>query len=314
MTRYLLRRLAHALLVLWLAFTLSFALLFVIPGDPVELMLGDEQVRALSAEQLAAVKAEFGTDQPFVIQYLTQLWDVLRGDLGVSYRNGVAVSTVLAQAAPSTLTLALSALVLGVVIGVAVAFVATLTRSERLRGLMLSLPAAGVSLPSFWVGLVLLQVFSFQLGWLPALGDHGAASLVLPALTLAIPISASVAQVLAKSLLTTASEPYTDILRAKGVGRLRIFFRHSLRNASLPTVTVVGLVSAGLLGGAVLTETVFARNGLGQVAAVAVSQKDIPVVQGIVVLAATVFVVISVLVDLLYTVLDPRIRVQEATS
>lgn len=314
MVRYLLRRSAHALLVLWLAFTLSFALLFIVPGDPVELMLGDEQVRSLTPQQLAEIRAQYGTDQPFIVQYFRQLLGAVQGDLGESYRNGVSVTTTLAQAAPSTLALAGSALLLGVLLGTALAFAATLTRSEQLRGFLLSLPPIGVALPSFWVGLVLLQVFSFQLGWFPALGDRGPISLVLPAITLAIPISASVAQVLSKSLMTTVGEPYVGVLRAKGVGRLRIYFRHALRNASLPTLTVIGLIVAGLLGGAVLTETVFARNGLGQVAAVAVGQKDIPVVQGIVLLAALIFVVVSLLVDVLYTVLDPRIRFREAAA
>ena len=314
MSRFLARRVLHALIVLWLAFTLSFAVLFVVPGDPVELMLGEEQLRQLSAEQLAAIKAEFGTNRPFVIQYLDQLGGLLRGDLGSSYQNGVDVTTLLVQAAPSTLALAFSALVVGLVLGFGIALSAALTKREWLRALLLALPPLSASLPTFWVGLVLLQVFSFQLGWLPAFGARGPSGLVLPAISLGIPISAAIAQVLHKSLTTTVAEPYADVLRAKGVGHLRLFFRHALRNASLPTLTTVGLVVAGLLGGAVLTETVFSRNGLGQLAATAVSQKDVPVVQGVVLLAAAVFVVVSLLVDLLYTVLDPRIRLEKAAA
>jgi peptide/nickel transport system permease protein len=313
MTRYLLRRAGHAVIVLWAAFTLAFAVLFIVPGDPVTLMLGQEQLQSITPAQLAELRAQYGTDQPFIVQYATQLWNAVRGDFGYSYRNGVSVTDTLTAAAPSTLTLAISALLVGILTGVTIAIVASLTRQGWLRGLLLSIPPIGVSVPSFWVGLVLLQVFSFQLGWFPAFGTAGLPGLVLPTITLALPVAAITAQVLYKSLSKTTTEPYADVLRAKGVGRFRLFFGHAIRNASLPALTTVGGIVAGLLGGAVLTETVFSRNGLGRVAAVAVGQKDVPVVMGVVLLAAAIFVVVSFLIDLLYTVLDPRIRLAGVT-
>ncbi|MFC9772625.1 MULTISPECIES: ABC transporter permease [unclassified Pseudarthrobacter] len=314
MLRFLTKRVAHALLVLWAAFTLSFTVLFVLPGDPVALMLGTEQMASLTPAELAELRHTMGTDQPFLVQYGDQLWRALHLDLGQAYSNGVGVTQILGEAAPKTIALAAASLALGVAAGVAIAVLANLTRSGLVRGFLLTLPPLGVSLPTFWVGLMLLQIFSFQLGWFPAFGERTAATLVLPTVTLAVPISAATAQVLNKSLSATIREPYADVLRAKGVGPLRILFAHGLRNASLPALTTVGVMVAGLLGGSVLTETVFSRNGLGQVAAVAVGQKDIPVVQGVVLLAALIFVVVSLAVDILYTVLDPRIKLHQEAS
>ncbi|WP_072803603.1 ABC transporter permease [Rhodococcoides yunnanense] len=314
MSRYIFRRTRHAILVLWAAFTVAFAVLFVVPGDPVTMGLGTEQLQSLTPEQVDELRAQAGTDRPFVVQYFSQLWNALHGDLGHSYRNGVSVTQTLADAAPSTLQLAASALILGIVLGIALAVFATLTRSDWLREILVALPPLGVSVPSFWIGLVLLQVFSFQLGWFPAFGERGLSGLVLPAVTLSIPVAAITSQVLIKSLRTTIAEPYADVLRAKGVGRFRLFFRHALRNASLPALTTVGVTVATLLGGSVLTETVFSRNGLGQIAATAVGQKDIPVVMGVVLISAVVFVVVSLIIDLLYSVLDPRVRIEGATA
>jgi peptide/nickel transport system permease protein len=312
--RYLAKRVVHAIIVVWAAFTLSFAVLFILPGDPVKLMLGTESSQTVSPQQLAALRRQYGTNSSFLTQYGHQLWRLMHGNLGSSYRNGVSVVKTLGDAAPSTLELAGSALVVGVLAGAAVAMWAGSTGNRLLKGFLLSLPPIGASMPTFWIGLILLQVVSFQLGWLPAFGNRGFAGLILPTVTLAIPTAAITAQVLYKSLDTTLHEPYVDVLRAKGVGRSRIFFRHALRNAALPTLTMVGVMVASLLGGSVLTETVFSRNGLGQIAASAVSAKDVPLVQGIVVFDTVVFVLVTLLVDVLYTVLDPRVRLRAGVS
>ncbi|MGW0876146.1 ABC transporter permease [Streptomyces sp. NPDC002740] len=314
MTRYLIRRGATALLVLWVAFTGTFLLMYLLPGDPVEMMLGPEALQSTPPQQIRALRAEFGTDRPLIVQYGDQLWHLLRLDLGRSFQQKTPVGDLLAAAFPPTLTLAATALVLGVLLGAALAVWTETTRSTRLRGLLRALPAVGVAMPTFWVGLMLLQLFSFRWGLFPAFGDQGVPTLVLPAVTLALPLAAVTAKVLADGISTTLAEPFVQVLRAKGVGTARLFTRHVLRNASLPTLTTVGVWTAQLLGGAVLTETVFSRPGLGQTAESAVSARDVPVVQGVVLLAAAVFVLISLSVDLLYGIIDPRIRLTAVTA
>jgi peptide/nickel transport system permease protein len=172
---------------------------------------------------------------------------------------------------------------------------------------MLALPPLGVSLPTFWVGLMLVQLLSFRIQLFPAFGNEGISGLVLPAVTLAVPTSALLAQVLAKSLATTLGEPYIDTARAKGAGRARVHFRHALRNAALPALTVAGLLVGNLVAGSVVVESVFARNGVGRTTVAAVTVQDIPVVQAVVVFGAFVFVLVNLAVDLVYPVLDPRI-------
>ncbi|MET8978918.1 ABC transporter permease [Streptomyces sp. NPDC004539] len=314
MTRYLLRRLVSAALVLWAAFTGAFLLLFIVPGDPVEMMLGQEALDTTPPAQIAALKAEFGTDRPLAVQYADQLWRLLHLDLGTSFQQRVPVADLLGGALPSTLQLAACALVLGVVLGVTLAVLIQAAPYPWLRAFLDSLPVLGVSMPSFWTGLILLQLLSFRWDLFPAFGDQGANTLVLPSITLAIPLASVTAQVLSTGIATTLAEPYVQQLRAKGVSPVRLHLRHVLRNASLPTLTTVGVWTAQLLGGAVLTETVFSRHGLGQTAELAVSSRDIPVVQGIVLLSAAVFVTVNLAVDLLYGVVDPRVRIREVTA
>ncbi|MER6350029.1 ABC transporter permease, partial [Streptomyces sp. NPDC001532] len=213
----------------------------------------------------------------------------------------------LADALPQTLQLAGVALPLAVAAGGALALASTATRRRWLRQLLLSLPSVGISLPAFWVGLMLVQLFSFRLPLFPAYGNDGAAGLVLPAVTLAVPAAVLVAQVLAKSLQTVLDEPYVQTARAKGAGRARVHFRHALRNASLPALTVVGVLAGQLTANAVVVENVFSRNGLGRITTDAVTVQDIPVVQGVVVFGALVFVLVNLLVDLAGPLLDPRI-------
>jgi peptide/nickel transport system permease protein len=221
--------------------------------------------------------------------------------------NGRPVLTVIRQNLPPTLILTFTALLVAVVLGGSVALVATYTRARWLRQFLLSLPAAGVSLPSFWVGLVLLQLFSFRLHIFPAFGNNGPVSLVLPAITLAIGSSAVIAQLLAKSMLNVLAQPYIETARAKGASRLRIHFRHALRNAATPALTMLGVIFGELITSAVVTETVFSRTGLGSVTATSVQAENIPVVQGVVLVSAVVFVLINLAVDLVYPLLDARI-------
>jgi len=306
LARYVASRLAQAVLVLWAAYTLSFLVLYALPSDPVALLAGGDATD-ISPAQLDDLCQRYGLDQPLWVQYLLHLRGILSGDLGTSISTGRPVAAVIGEAIPPTAQLAGLALVVAVLLGAGVAIAATFTRSRRLTNILLGLPPLGVAVPSFWLGLVLIQWFSFQIPLFPAMGDKGFVSLVLPAITLAIPTSAAIAQLLSKSLATTLGEPYIDTAWAKGATRVRVHLAHALRNAALPALTVTGLVVGQLLSGTVVTETVFSRPGIGRVTAQAVQQQDVPVVQGIVLFAAAVFVLTTLAVDLVYPLLDPRI-------
>jgi peptide/nickel transport system permease protein len=308
MGRYLARRLAAAGAVLWAAYTLAFAILYLLPGDPAEILAnGGGDGNTVDPAALAKLRASYGLDKPIAVQYWDKLWAALHGDLGTSVANGQPVTTVIRDAAPASLTLTFSALALAILGGSALALIATYPRGSGVRQLLLSLPSVAVSAPTFWVGLILVQIVSFQWRLLPAIGNEGWKSLVLPVITLALPISAVIAQVLAKSLRTELDSPYVEIARSKGVSRQRIHLRHVLRNAAIPTLTLVGVLTGELLASTVVVETVFSRVGLGRVTAAAVQRQDIPVVLGVVLFSALVFVVVNLIVDLIYPLLDPRI-------
>ncbi|MFD3586093.1 ABC transporter permease [Streptomyces sp. NPDC058683] len=310
MRRYVIKRLAQAVGVLWAAYTVSFLVLDFLPGDPVSAMAGAGMDSGqVDPAQLAELRHEYGFDKPVLVQYAEYLGRAVRGDFGDAVSTGRPVTSTLADALPQTLQLTGAALLLAVVLGGGLAVVATYTSRRWLRQLLLSLPPLGVSVPTFWVGLLLVEAFSFKLHWFPAFGNDGLKGLVLPALTLAIPTGAQVAQVLAKSLLTALDQAYVETARAKGAGRWRVHLRHALRNASLPALTVVGLLVGQLIAGSVVVETVFSRDGLGRVTAAAVTTQDIPLVQGVVVFGALIFVATNLLVDLVYPLLDPRIVV-----
>ncbi|MEU4878657.1 ABC transporter permease [Streptomyces sp. NPDC021608] len=310
MRRYVIKRLAQAVGVLWAAYTVSFLVLNWLPGDPVTSMAGAGMDSGeVDPARLAALRHEYGFDKPVLVQYADYLGRAVRGDFGDAVTTGRPVAATLADALPRTLQLTGAALLLAVLLGGGLAVVATYTSQRWLRQLLLSLPPLGVSVPTFWVGLLLVEAFSFRLHWFPAFGNDGLHGLVLPALTLAIPTGALVAQVLAKSLLTALDQAYVETARAKGAGRWRVHLRHALRNASLPALTVVGLLVGQLIAGSVVVETVFSRDGLGRVTAAAVTAQDIPLVQGVVVFGALIFVTTNLVIDLVYPLLDPRIVV-----
>lgn len=306
MARYIGRRLLQAIGVLWAAYTVSFLVLYALPADPVRLLAGGDATD-ITPEQFEQLRERFGLDQPLIVQYVTQLGRVVRGDLGTSIVSGRPVAEILGEAFWPTAQIAGAGFVLAILVGGGIAFFATYTRSRALADILIGLPPLGVAIPSFWLGLLLIQWFSFSLQLFPAVGDGGPLSIVLPAITLAVPTGATVAQLLTKSLDTTLREPYIDTAWAKGARRARVHVRHALRNAALPALTMTGLIVGQLLSGTVVTETVFSRPGIGRVTAAAVQQQDVPVVQGVVIFAAVVFVVANLIVDLVYPLLDPRI-------
>ncbi|WP_214105017.1 ABC transporter permease [Acrocarpospora catenulata] len=306
--RYVAGRLAQGAVVIWAAFTVTFVILYLLPSDPVSIMLsqgGDST--GVSEEAESRLRAEFGLDQPVLVQYATALWRALHGDFGDSITLGGAVIGHILQALPQTVLLTAVTAVIAVAGGVGLAVAASATRSRTLRRVLTNLPSVAVSLPSFWVGMVLIQLFSFRLHLFPALGNGGFATLVLPAVTLAVPTGAVVAQVLYNNLSGALRQAFVEVLRAKGLSERRILLGHALRVAVLPALTLVGMNIAAMLAGAIVIETVFGRSGLGRLTEAAVSEQDIPLVQGVVVVSAAVFVLVNLVVDLLYPLVDPRI-------
>ena len=297
------KRILSGALVLWAAVTLSFISVYLAPGDIVSLLIG-EQVRTPEIE--AAIRAEWGLNQPLYMQYLHYIWRVLHGDFGRSYLLNTDVTGLILSQLWPTLKLTGLALVVSIVFAVIMA-VATAHRrwGRRIAG---SVELLLASTPSFWLGIVLLFIFSFTLRWFPVAGDRSFSSLVLPALSLGLAQGAVIAQVLRRGLEDALDEPFALTLRAWGVGNITIRLRHALRHAALPAVTLTGWLIGGLLSGAVITEQVFGRPGLGKITVDAVLGKDLPVVLAVAIFSAFVYVVMSTLVDILYLLIDPRLR------
>ncbi len=308
MLRYVALKVGRALFVIWAAFTVTFILLFVLPANPVDLLFDPAELNTIPPEVREQVAANYGFNQPVIVQYLSRLGSALTGDFGNSVQSGRPVLEAILLVLPSTLVLAAGALLLAVVIAFAIALVATSTRHEWLRNLVESLPSASVSVPVFLSGILLLQIFSFRLGWFPAFGGEGPLSLVLPLIALAIPVSGPIAQLLVRSFSTEFGSGYVTTSWAKGATKLSIIIGDVFRNASLPALTIAGVTFGNLIAGSVITETVFARKGIGRMTQSAINTLDVPLVQGIVVMVAACFAVINLAVDLIYPLLDPRLR------
>lgn len=314
MLRYVALKVGRAAFVVWAAFTLTFILLYVLPTNPVDLMFDPAELNTVTPEVKEQVADTYGFNDPVLVQYLERLWHALTGDFGNSVQSGRSVSAAIAAVLPSTLLLALGALVLALVIAFVIALVATATRQEWVRRMVEALPTTAVSVPVFLSGILLLQVFAFRLGWFPAFGDDGWPSLVLPLITLAIPVAGPIAQLLVRSFAAELHSGYVTTSWAKGASRGQVIIGDVFRNASLPALTIAGITFGNLIAGSVITETVFARQGIGRMTQTAINTLDIPVVQGIVVLVAASFALINLVVDLIYPLLDPRLRATLATA
>jgi peptide/nickel transport system permease protein len=306
--RYLALKTGRALFVVWAAFTLTFVLLFVLPADPVDLLFDPAEVNTVPPEVREQVAASYGFDRPLILQYLARLGHALSGDFGTSVQSGRPVVATILDVLPSTLLLAAGALALALAIAFVIALAATSARRAWLRDLLEALPSGAVSVPVFLSGILMLQIFSFRLGWFPAFGDTGARSLVLPLITLAIPVSGPIAQLLVRSFATEFRSGYVTTSWAKGATRGGIIVRDVFRNAGLPALTIAGITFGNLIAGSVITETVFARQGVGRMTQAAINTLDVPLVQGTVVLVAAGFALINLIVDLIYPLLDPRLR------
>ncbi|MAY64034.1 MAG: glutathione ABC transporter permease GsiC [Rhizobiales bacterium] len=284
---------------------LSGILVHVVPGDPVTAMMA--QSVSATPEAMAEMRARLGLDLPVWQQVLLYTWHVLQGDLGTSIRGNESVAWLFLQRLPNTFSLAVSGLVIALAIGLPLGFIAAINRGRLAETVVMVLAVLGVSIPAFWLGLILMQLFALELGWLPVAGS-GWRNIVLPALTLGLTYCALVARMTRSALIEVLEEDYIRTARARGLREYQVLFVHALRPALISIVTVVGLVFAYLLGGQVIIENVFSWNGVGRLAVQAMLQRDYPMIQGFIVVFATSVVVVSMLIDILYGFLDPRMR------
>jgi ABC-type dipeptide/oligopeptide/nickel transport system permease component len=304
MGRYVLRRLLTTVPILVAVAVVSFLMLHLIPGDPARSVAG---LNADDAD-VAAIRHQLGLDKPLPVQFGIFLDHVVRGDLGRSIQSRKPVSLELAERFPATIQLAVAAAVISTLLGILTGVLSAVQRQKLLDLCSTVVAIGGVSVPIYWLGLMLILVFSVQLQWFPTTGYGGLQHLVLPALTLGYYSTAVISRMTRSSMLDVLSKDYIRTARAKGLGEQAVIRRHALKNAMIPTVTVVGLQFGALLSGAVITEFVFAWPGVGKYAVDATLSRDYPVVQAIVLLMAVIFTTVNLAVDVLYAYLDPRIR------
>jgi len=306
MTRFLLRRLAHLLPVALLVATLVFSLLHLVPGDPVEMMLGD----GAQAGDVAALRRRLGLDQPLAAQYGRFLAGLARGNLGVSIHSGEPVTRVIARHYPATLELAFASLVVALAIALPLGIAAAVRRGGWVDHLSRWLALAGVSLPGFWLGPMLILLFAVHWGALPVSGRAGPASLLLPAVTLGAALAGLLTRMVRAALAEELVKPYVVAARGKGLSPGRVVARHALKNALVPVITVVGLQFGNLLTGAIIAETIFSWPGLGRLLIQSIRLRDYPLVQGGVLVMAVTYVLVNLLTDAAYAWVDPRIRLE----
>jgi len=313
MSRYVIGRTGQALVVLWAAFTVSFILLQALPGDAILIKFLNPEL-GLGPEQIADIRASYAADAPLWSQYLHTIGNFLTGHFGYSVQAGVPVSALLLANLPPTLWLATFGFLLAVTLAISISFVSVLLPLPWLRAFFQSIPSLFISTPVFWLGILLIQVFSFQLKLIPVINPGPWEVLILPVLTLAVPISAPLAQVLMRNIDRVLTEPFVAVARAKGASHGWVVWKHVAKNAVLPTLTIGGILFGELLAGAVVTEAVFGLNGIGSLTQHAVSSQDIAVLQALVVFSAAAFVLINLTVDLLYPIFDPRLRDQKGVA
>ena len=301
---YILKRVLHSIVTLIGVSLVVFGMLRILPGDPAKMILPE----GASAAQVEQVRRQLGLLEPLYVQYGVFVTSLARGDFGQSFQFKAPVTSVIAERIWPTVHLATAAFLLTVVLGVPAGIVAAARHRTLFDAGSIFLAALGQSLPNFWLGIMMILLFGVALGWLPTSGYQGPSYLVLPAITLAAYPMALVARLTRSSMLEVLSREYVRTARSKGLHERVVVLRHALKNAAIPVVTILGLQIGVLLGGAVITESVFAWPGLGKLAVDSIFQRDFPVIQAILTLSAAVFIVINLLVDLTYTVLDPRIR------
>ena len=307
--RYFAGRLVQAVLSILGVSTIVFFVLHL-SGDPT-LLLAPQNA---SAADIARLRHSLGLDQPLLVQYLGFLSGLARGELGYSYVQGQQASVLVLERLPYTAELALAALILALTTGIPIGMLTAVYRGSWVERLLMPVVLVGQSMPAFWSGILLILIFAVRLRVLPSSGTEGFSSIILPAVTLASLSMATFARMTRSSFLEQLGRDYVRTAYSKGVGRRRVMIHHIFRNGAIPIITIVGLETANLLGGAVVTETIFAWPGIGQLTVQSIAARDFPIVQAIVLLGSTVYIVVNLLTDLLYGVVDPRIRLGAATA
>lgn len=319
MWTYIVRRLLQAIPTLLVISFLIYSLLYVTPGDPVELIFGTED-QSLSEEQRQIIMEEWGLDKPFLIRYKDFVVDALGGDLGVSYATNQPVFESVMERMPATFTLAAFAMILSLIISVPLGMLAALKHNSIWDSLATALATIGVSLPKFWFGLVLMIYFSLKLGWLPSTGSADLMTdglgeflkhIIMPGSALALGMAATQTRMIRSSMLDVLGQDYVRYARSKGLREKIVIWGHAFKNAMIPVITVVGSEIGSLLGGAVVTESIFSWPGVGRLAVNSISKRDYPMIQGITLLLCTSYLVINLLVDIVYAWVDPRIRLDK---
>ncbi|ALS24033.1 MULTISPECIES: ABC transporter permease [Paenibacillus] len=284
---------------------LVFCILYVLPGDVVMNMIDPS---SMSPEAIANLRRQLGVDRPFHEQFLSYFGRVLQGDFGTSLVNSEPVLPKIITHFPATLALTAAASVVSVIVGVVLGVLSAIHRNTVIDIVARVVGLFGISMPTFWSGILLILIFSVYLGWFPAMGSDGLETLVLPALTLGMLGAGFIVRIVRNSMLEVLGEPFITTLRAKGLPERAVMYRHALRNALIPAVTMLGILIGEMLAGTVVIETVFSRQGIGRIIADAIMAKDLPVVQGVILFSAMVYVIVNVLVDISYLYIDPRVR------
>lgn len=304
MTSFLIQRILLTVCVTWIVVSLVFGLIHLVPGDPIEQMLGE----GASVSEVNRIRQELGLDRPLLEQYFSYMSGLLRGDLGVSFRNREPVITSIAQRYPATIELAVAAIFFSLLIAVPLGVIAAVRRgrvTDRSIGLF---TLFGVSLPNFTLGPLLILFFSIYLGWLPVSGREDLVHLILPAITMGSGMAAITTRMVRSSMLEEIEQDYVRTARAKGLSEKTVLFRHALRNGLTPILTVMGLQFGNLLAGAIITEVIFSWPGLGQLTIQAINARDYPLVQGCILTIALTYVMVNFMTDIVYSLVDPRIR------
>ncbi|BCW19069.1 ABC transporter permease [Pseudarthrobacter enclensis] len=310
--RFALARAGQAAVVVLLAYVLTFLVISVLPGDAITNSLRDPQ-SGLSEADIQRIVSYYGLDQPVLVQLALSLGRFLTGELGFSLQSNLAVSQIVGDALPSTLTLASTALAIAVVFAVVIAYGAHYA-PPRWAGILRSIPSFFLSVPNFVIGLVLIELFAFRLHSFTTTDPNSATATLFAAVTLAIPVSAPLAEVLIAGLDHESRQEYALVARSRGLTGAQLFARHLVKPSALPSVAMIALIVGELLGGSVITETIFGRDGIGTVVQKAVTGEDQPVLQAVVSLSAVVFVAVNLAADLLTPLLDPRVNVREAAN
>lgn len=305
MSKYIVKRIIYFIPVLFGIVFLVYSIMYLAPGDPARMILGDKVPQA----QVDALREEMGLNKPFLVQFFTYLTNILHGDFGTSYQLGMPVTDIILKIRfPITLIMAVSSMLLAVIFSIPIGTLSAVKQYTVIDSITVVFALLLTSIPVFWLGLMLILLFSLKLGWFPSSGFDGVKSFVLPAITLALVNSAQIIRMTRSSMLEVLRQDFVRTARAKGASETRVIFKHALKDAIIPVLTVIGINFGIVLGGSAIAETVFGIPGMGIQMVTSIRQKDIPVVMGAVLFVAFTFSVVNLLIDILYTLFDPRIR------